>query len=124
MTVIGVAPPGFRGTTKGARPQIFVPITMRGVMEAPWAAFENRRSYWAYLFARLKPGVTLEEARTGINAPYRAIINNVEAAQQGGMSEADAGALQSQAGHGRGRLARPEHDVSGSQHPAHAAAER
>ncbi len=87
MTVIGVAPPGFRGTTKGARPQIFVPITMRGVIEAPWAAFENRRSYWAYLFARLKPGVTLEEARTGINPPYRAIITNVEAAQQGGMSE-------------------------------------
>ncbi len=87
MTVIGVAPPGFRGTTKGSRPQIFVPITMRGVIEAPWAAFENRRSYWAYLFARLKPGVTLEEARTGINAPYRAIITNVEAAQQGGMSE-------------------------------------
>ena len=88
MTIIGVAPPGFRGTTKGARPHIFVPITMRGYMEAPFAAFENRRSYWVYLFARLKPGVAIDEARTGINAPYRTIINNVEAALQGGASEA------------------------------------
>jgi predicted permease len=88
MTIIGVAPRGFRGTTKGARPHIFVPITMRGYMEAPFAAFENRRSYWVYLFARLKPGVAIDEARTGINAPYRAIINNVEAALQGGASEA------------------------------------
>ena len=86
MTVIGVAPPGFRGTTKGSRPQIFVPITMRGVVEAPFAAFENRRSYWAYLFARLKPDVTIDEARVGINVPYHAIVNTVEAPLQGGMS--------------------------------------
>jgi putative ABC transport system permease protein len=87
MTVVGVAPQGFRGTTKGSRPQIFVPITMRGVVEAPFAAFENRRSYWVYLFARLKPGVTLEEARAGINVPYRAVINSVEAPLQSGASE-------------------------------------
>ena len=87
MTVIGVAPRGFRGTTKSSRPQVFVPITMRGTMESPFAAFENRRSYWAYLFARLKPGVPIDEARAGVNVPYRAIINNVEAALQGGASE-------------------------------------
>jgi predicted permease len=86
LTIIGIAPPEFRGTTKGARPQIFVPITMRGQMEQ-FGAFENRRSYWVYLFARLKEGVTIDAARAGINVPYRAIINDLEAARQGGMSE-------------------------------------
>ena len=38
MTVVGVAPRGFAGTTMGSRPQIFVPITMRGAMEPPFAA--------------------------------------------------------------------------------------
>lgn len=31
LTVIGVAPRGFEGTTLGARPDIFIPITMRNV---------------------------------------------------------------------------------------------
>ena len=60
MTIIGVAPRGFDGTTLGSRPDVFVPITMRGLMEPYYqnAGFENRRSYWVYLFARLKPGVS------------------------------------------------------------------
>jgi predicted permease len=88
LSVIGVAPKGFEGTTKGSRPKIFVPITLRGTMEAPFAAFENRTSYWAYLFARLKPGVSIDQARTGINVPYRALINNVEVPLQTGLSPA------------------------------------
>jgi predicted permease len=49
--------------------------------------FHNRRSYWAYLFARLRPGVTIEQARTQLNVPYHAIINDVEAPLQRGMSD-------------------------------------
>src|SRR5262249_7170026 len=33
---------------------------------------------WAYLFARLKPGVTIEQAAAAINVPYHNIINTVE----------------------------------------------
>ena len=54
---------------------------------APGPGFENRRQYWAYLFGRLKPGVTIEQARVALNGPYRAIINDVEAPLQKGMSE-------------------------------------
>src|SRR6185436_219660 len=32
LTIVGVAPEGFDGTTLGARPQVFVPITLRGTM--------------------------------------------------------------------------------------------
>jgi predicted permease len=87
LTIIGVAPRGFEGTSLGTRPHVFVPITMRGQMQPGFKAFENRRSYWAYVFARLRPGVSLEQATAGINQPYRNIINDVEAPLQTGMSE-------------------------------------
>ena len=49
--------------------------------------FENRRQYWAYLFGRLKPGVSVEQARVALSGPYRSIIDEVEAPLQKGMSE-------------------------------------
>ena len=70
MTVIGVAPRGFEGTTLGVSPKIFVPISMRHEMQPGFVDFENRRSYWAYLFARLKPGVSMAQAKASINAVY------------------------------------------------------
>ncbi len=88
MTMVGVAPFGFEGTTLGSRPQVFVPITMQGLMNPGPDGFEDRRSYWAYLFARLRAGISIDEARQAINVPYRAIVNDVEAPLQEGMSDA------------------------------------
>lgn len=87
MTIVGVTPRGFNGTTLGQNPDVFVPLTMRGLMQPGFKGFENRRQYWAYVFARLKPGVTREQATVAINGPYHAIINDVEAPLQTGMSE-------------------------------------
>jgi predicted permease len=87
MTIVGVAPRGFRGTTKGAAPDVFVPITMHGLMEPGWDRFDNRRAYWAYVFARLAPGATLDRASSELNAVYQSIINEVEAPLQEGMSD-------------------------------------
>jgi putative ABC transport system permease protein len=87
MTIVGVAPARFDGTTLGTRPQVFVPLTMRSLMQPGFTAWENRRNYWAYLFARLKPGVTLEQAKAALNGQYHAIINDVEAPLQTGMSD-------------------------------------
>lgn len=87
MTVVGVAPRGFDGTTLGAVPAVFVPLSMRGAIEPNFDAFENRRSYWAYVFGRLKPGVTPEQAATELNRLYSGIINEVEVPLNEGMSE-------------------------------------
>lgn len=87
MTVIGVAPEGFKGTTLGAQPDVFVPLTMRELMLPGWEGFDQRRSYWAYLFARLRPDVSLEQARAGMNTLYQGIVNEVEAPLQEGMSD-------------------------------------
>ncbi|MGH7668038.1 MAG: ABC transporter permease [Gemmatimonadaceae bacterium] len=88
MTIVGVAPKGFEGTTLGDIPSVYVPISMRTAMTPTWSGFENRQSYWAYLFGRLKPGVTIEQAKAAINAAYRPIITDVEAPLQKGMSDA------------------------------------
>ncbi|MGD8319175.1 MAG: ABC transporter permease [Gemmatimonadota bacterium] len=89
LTVVGVAAEGFTGTTLGVDPDVFVPLTMRPSME-PWSEghMDNRRSYWAYVFARLKPGVTPEQAADRINTIYHGIVNEVEAPLQTNMSEA------------------------------------
>jgi predicted permease len=86
LTVIGVAPRGFEGTTLGVRPLVFVPITMRGELEG-FSGFENRRSYWIYLFGLLKPGVTQAQAASALNGIYRPILADVEAPLQSGMSD-------------------------------------
>jgi predicted permease len=88
LTIVGVAPAGFHGTTLGSKPEIYVPITMRGQMQAGFKGFDNRRSYWAYVFGRLASGVSMEAAQTELSTRYRTIINEVEAPLQTGMSEA------------------------------------
>jgi hypothetical protein len=88
LTIVGVAPPGFNGTTLGSEPEVYVPITMRPQMESGRDDLDNRRSYWAYAFGRLAPGSTLETASTEINARYRTIVTEVEAPLQTGMSDA------------------------------------
>jgi predicted permease len=87
VTIVGVAPRGFDGTTLGAKPDVFVPTTLRAPVNPFSNSFENRRAYWIYLFARLKPGVSIEQARAALNGQYHAIINDVEAPLQKGMSE-------------------------------------
>lgn len=87
FTVIGVTPQGFEGTVLGSRPSVFVPMTMRQVMSPNFRNYENRRAYWAYVFGRLKPGVTMEQASSTLNGAYRPILVDVEAPLQRGMSD-------------------------------------
>jgi predicted permease len=89
MTIVGVAPAGFEGTTLGSRPEIYVPLRMRTALSPTFNAvhYDRRTSYWIYLFARLKPGVSQEQAKSSINGIYKPIINDVEAKLQQGMSD-------------------------------------
>jgi predicted permease len=87
MTIIGVAPKGFQSTSLSVDPQVFAPISMRHELSPWFHDFENRRSYWIYLFGRMKPGVTIAQAEAGLNKVYKPLINDVEAPLQKGMSE-------------------------------------
>jgi predicted permease len=88
LTIVGVAPDGFSGTTFGWRPSVFVPLTMRWRMESNVPPSDNdRRSYWVYAFGRLAPGVSLEQARAALNTLYSGIINEVEVPLNGGLTD-------------------------------------
>jgi predicted permease len=87
LTVIGVAGPGFDGTTVGNRPQVFVPLAMTAQMVRGWDFFDNRTAYMMYLFARLAPGTTVEQASAEANTLYSSIINEVEVPLQESMTE-------------------------------------
>ena len=86
FTIVGVAPPGFEGTTLGARPLLYVPMQSR-VWVGTYKGLESRRDYWIYAFGRLKPGVTAEAAKTGLDRVIRPILTDVEAPLQVAMSE-------------------------------------
>ena len=87
LTVVGVAPRGFEGTTLGGQPDVFVPLTMTDAVLSGLDSFDNRRTYWLYLFGRLKPGASMEQATAALNAVYQPIITEAEAPLQEGMSE-------------------------------------
>jgi putative ABC transport system permease protein len=59
LTVVGVAPKGFSGTTIGSQPDVFVPLTLRGISGRPVENYASRTTYWLYVFARLESGVTI-----------------------------------------------------------------
>ena len=86
VTIVGVAPAGFRGTTLGVRPLIFVPITM-AVLSGDEDVLENRRAYWVYLFGRLKRNVSITQARAALEPLYQGILAEVEAPLQVNMSD-------------------------------------
>lgn len=87
LTIIGIAPEGFSGSTLGQNPDFFVPISMHQTLVPGNRSLDNRRSYWVYLFGRLKPGVSFAQAQSAMNALYRGIINEVDAPLQKGASE-------------------------------------
>jgi predicted permease len=93
LTIVGVAPSGFNGTaaisgliggSADVLAPVFVPITIPNEITGPLAAFtapnhERRTFYWVHLFARLKPGVTREQATAEINPLFSGILSEVEA---------------------------------------------
>jgi len=69
FSVIGVAPEGFKGTAALAGADvIWVPLGMRDQLLTGQlkALSTNRRFRWISILGRLKPGVSLEQARTGL----------------------------------------------------------
>ena len=70
---------------------------------AEFERLDNRRAYWAYVFGRLKPGVTIEQARTAINVPYHVDPQRRRSAAPEGHERADDGPVSCEAGDRRRR---------------------
>jgi macrolide transport system ATP-binding/permease protein len=67
-TVVGVAPEGFYGTFVGWAMQFWVPASMEEVFEDGGYKLEDRDARWIEAFARLKPGVTIEQAQHEVSS--------------------------------------------------------
>jgi predicted permease len=79
LTIVGIAPEGFQGAMLGWNPQIFVPLTLRWLMQPEEErGDENRFSHWLYILARLKPGVSVEQASPAMNVLLAGITREVE----------------------------------------------
>src|ERR1700757_4931959 len=69
LTIIGVAPPEFRGTTVGLVYDVWMPITMAEAMGTGGGTLNYRgcRDLTSTI-VRLKPGITMEQARSKVRA--------------------------------------------------------
>jgi predicted permease len=71
FTIIGVAPREFTGTSRATLPDLYLPITVYGQLTGPLQGGEHplrtRFFTWLYMIGRLRDGVTLEQARGGMN---------------------------------------------------------
>ena len=64
LTVIGVAPADFRGSMAGMLLEMWVPVPMAGRIRAlPDSFLTDRVTHMFTVFARLRPGVTMNRAR-------------------------------------------------------------
>ena len=72
MTIVGVSAATFAGLDPARSPQIRVPVLMKATMmpEWPWLHMDDRRSRWVQVFARLKPGYTVESAKAPVQTLF------------------------------------------------------
>jgi macrolide transport system ATP-binding/permease protein len=82
-TIVGVAPQGFYGTFVGWGMQFWVPASMEEVFEAGGYKLEDRDARWIEAFARLKPGVTLEQAQEEISSVAKRLEADYPATNRG-----------------------------------------
>lgn len=69
FTIIGVAPEGFHGSWSGLDYELWMPITMYGQLTHTGVWMLRDRNFRNFMmFARLAPGVTLEQARGEVQA--------------------------------------------------------
>ena len=85
FTVIGVAARGFDGIEPGSPTELFVPVTMKAWITPSTVGLEDlndRRSSWLQILARLKPGVTPQQAKASMQVLFHQIIEQEAKAPQ------------------------------------------
>ena len=78
LVIVGVAEKGFGGLFNGDEPDVFMPLAMYPVTN-PGAAQEwnTTRSYWLTCVARLKPGVSVQQAQASMPVLWAQAVEKV-----------------------------------------------
>jgi putative ABC transport system permease protein len=74
FTVAGIAPKGFMGTTLGSNPDVYVPVIEKAAITPGWDGRDKWDDYWLYLFGRIRPGFSREQARAALTSVYSGLI--------------------------------------------------
>jgi len=74
FTIIGVSQAGFDGVDIGYAPSLRVPVMMKAQMTPNWDDMDERRSRWVNVFARLKPGVTIAQAKATLQPFFHGLL--------------------------------------------------
>ncbi len=95
LTVLGVTPPGFFGEIVAQATDLWIPVAMEPQVSSGKDYLERWNVNWLLLMGRLKPGVSLEEARTSMQALFtRTIASRAGGAITSGMLPRDPAKLQ------------------------------
>jgi predicted permease len=74
FTVVGVAQSGFDGVEPGFASQIYLPLMMTGDVTRNPERLKDRRFRWVNTFGRLKPGVSLAQAKASLQPIFHRIL--------------------------------------------------
>jgi putative ABC transport system permease protein len=113
FTIVGTTPPAFPGPQLGSARHLYVPMMMQAIMRPPGAGYsgekdpdllndrrkrtDGTREYtlsWLFAVGRMKPGVTLEQARAELAAlatTYERTFNPSDAAERVALVPLDEG---------------------------------
>lgn len=77
MTIVGVSQPGFDGMEPGLPGEVFVPVTMspRLFSQQALSRLYDRRERLVNVYGRLKPGITSEQAKAGLQPLFHQILD-------------------------------------------------
>jgi predicted permease len=78
FTIVGVAPPGFFGFEVGYKPDVWWPLQMTPQVTPGNRILSQGGAWWLRVMARLKPGVSVEQARAEMDAVFKNHINQIE----------------------------------------------
>jgi putative ABC transport system permease protein len=67
VRIVGVAPPGFTGVQVGEAVDIYMPLCGEGTLVRENSALDKRANWWLWIFARLKPGISQQQALARMN---------------------------------------------------------
>jgi predicted permease len=74
MEIVGVSAAGFAGLDPSSSPHLRIPILMLPVLPTDGESLVDRRSQWLHVFARIKPGYTVESARASLQPLFHQIL--------------------------------------------------
>jgi predicted permease len=85
LTIIGVTPPEFFGDVVGGATEVWIPLMMQRQVNPGYDFLDHWDVSWLLLMGRLKPGVSLAQARSSIGTLFDQIV----ATRDGGAMPAD-----------------------------------